>query len=191
MTKESYLEKAEKFIKIDDLTGNTIMETLARGIKMFAKWLDDQQKECGATYGHGSSINLQTGKCICGKPYSDYQEKRIINDNPPIGSTINPDVIKGQENKSRKKNMTYLEKAEKFIEEIENHQDFKSSWEKHKDFLNIISIIKDFARYLDSQEKSEGKERIERLKGSDIEYKMWSDTIDKINEIIDFLNAEK
>ena len=44
MTKESYLEKAEKFIKIDDLTGNTIMETLARGIKMFAKWLDSEEK---------------------------------------------------------------------------------------------------------------------------------------------------
>ena len=64
-----------------------------------------------------------------------------------------------------------------------------------------FDAILDFSKWLDSQEKSGGKEKIEELDWEDNEpYKImrvdewlpkFIEIKDKINEIIDFFNAEK
>ena len=83
--------------------------------------------------------------------------------------------------------MTYLEKAEKFIYENEEVLTERENYARR-------CWILDFARWLDSQEKSEGKKKIEKL---DINQSVGKDHIIysyenrvKINKIIDFINAE-
>ena len=92
----------------------------------------------------------------------------------------------------------YLEKAERFIEENHNNPNALECARGHCKFA-----IKDFARYLDSQEKSEGK-KIELLKEvihseeKEIKWpfqesliKLLNEERNRINQIIDYLNAEK
>ena len=73
--------------------------------------------------------------------------------------------------------MTYSKKAEKFIKEIESHKDFKIDWINHKDFMAVSKIIKSFAEWLDDQEKSEGKKKIEVEKEIEIIEKEQSDVL--------------
>ena len=80
---------------------------------------------------------------------------------------------------------TYLEKAEKFIKED------GSLTGKNHIVNSVIRGIEMFACYLDSQEKSGTKEKIEKLDINKLGNVGDSDLAHKINDLIDFLNAEK